>query len=101
MDLVQRKVGVLAAERDAGPLDREDGLVEVALRGGEFAGRGPGAGDVCDVGAVLAARVDEEHFVLGNRVVVDNVVDAEAVAPARDDGDVGRAVAAVGGEAVV
>ena len=49
MELVEGDVGGGAAERDAGTLGGEDGVVEVALRGRESAGDWPGAGDVGDV----------------------------------------------------
>ena len=49
MELVEGDVGRGAAEREAGTLGGEDGIVEVALGGGESAGDGPGAGDVGDV----------------------------------------------------
>ncbi len=49
MELVEGEGGGGAAEREAGALGGEDGVVEVALGGGEGAGNGPGAGDVGDV----------------------------------------------------
>lgn len=49
MELVEGEVGGGAAEREAGALGGEDGVVEVALGGGEGAGDGPGAGYVGDV----------------------------------------------------
>jgi len=49
VELVEGEGGGGAAEREAGALGGEDGVVEVALGGGEGAGDGPGAGYVGDV----------------------------------------------------
>lgn len=56
MDLVEGIRGRGAAERDAGSLGGEDGIVEVFLRGVEDGFDGPGAGDVGDVVAVFLFR---------------------------------------------
>lgn len=53
MDFIQGIGSRGAAERDAGSLGGEDGVVEVFLWGGEGGFDGPGAGDVGDVVAVF------------------------------------------------
>lgn len=94
MDVVERIIRRLAAERDAAPLDTEESLVQVSLRGRELAVLGPHARDVADVVSVLAARVDEDERVGRDGGVVEDVVDAEGVFPSRDDGDEGEPRAA-------
>jgi hypothetical protein len=57
--LVERVVGVGAAEADTSALDREDGGVEVTLWGREFARNGKGACDVCNIGTVFLCNRSE------------------------------------------
>lgn len=101
MDLVQRQGGVLPTERNHFALHGQHGFVQVPLRGRELAVDGPGARDVGDVSAVLAAGVDENHVVLVEQAVVVHVVDHVAATAAGDDGHVGGAREAVRGEGVV
>ncbi len=53
VELIKRNRGIGAAERDAMALSVKDDVVNVSLRRCEFAGYGPGTGDVCDVASVL------------------------------------------------
>jgi hypothetical protein len=101
VDVVQGDIGILAAEGDAPALNSEYGLVQVTLGWSEAPIDRPCARDVGDVCAILTTGVNEHEVAVVKDVVVEDIMDAHAIAAATDDGYVCRSVASVGDEAVV
>ena len=81
-------------------LRREHQRVHVALRAGEPAVDGKGAGDVGGVELVLGACVDEEQIAVPQPVGVAGVVQRARVRAAGHDGGIGRGAAPRPGELV-
>ena len=70
-------------------------LVQRALRAGEGAVGGEGAGDVAGIAVQLAARVDQYQFTVTDRRGVGPVVQHAGVGPGGHDRAVGRVLRAV------
>ena len=96
MKIIETYRGIFAAQGYTLSLRIQHCIVQVLLRRREFARNGVGPRDVCNVTAILATGVNEDHFVLVENVVVADVVDAQCVPAPGHDGDVRRGVAAVG-----
>src|ERR1700722_18192381 len=101
VELVQRHVRTLPAERDSASLNSKNSFVEISLRIRKLPIDRPRPRDICNIATVFSTSVDQDNLALFQDIIITDIMNTECILAPCNNWDISCGVTATNLELVI